>query len=303
MRALVRPRRAAAGRAGGAAKIPPPPEQSAVVQTGARRAGSRAWRPAVGRRLRGGARCCGSTAPDACGSASRVGRFACQLAVTDAAVWVTRDNANRVVRIDRRIGPDARRARLVSVRRRRGGRRDLGDELRDGNGDAPRSEDGPAHPRLPRRRQSDGDRPRAAGSVWVGHGRDATWLTAIDPRSGSGCDASTSSCASPRWPRLHSAGSSGSRLPTRVLRWRRGRGELLAHVPARRDAAEAAAARRLDGLGDGQGALARPPASGEREPGARLVPRRAPGRCRSPASAARCGSRASRARTSAASTP
>jgi streptogramin lyase len=130
----------------------------------------------------------------------RTGRWSCRLAVSERALWVTRDRAGLVVRVDRRTGRhtaiavgkdpfdvmlakgsvwvssygtstiarfDARTGRMTRV-------------YRDGTFAAGLSYCG--------------------GRIWVGHGRDPTWLTAIDPSTHKLTRVDTH-VHSPAWPR------------------------------------------------------------------------------------------------------
>jgi streptogramin lyase len=220
-------------------KVPPPPGQSGVVQTG---------RGPCGLEARDGALWVGVYEAgavlrlDRAGRVRqrvRVGRYACQLAVTENAVWVTRDNANRVVRIDRRSGR-TRVARVSSPF-----------DVVEAAGAvwATSFETGTVtrlHPRTarPTRVIRVGGNPtgitRCGGRVWVGHGRDATWLTSIDPRSGSTRRVDVA-VDEPRWPRCL-RGQLWVTTPSVVLRLVPGTGALLARVPLGETLAEAAAA-------------------------------------------------------------
>jgi streptogramin lyase len=114
----------------------------------------------------------------------RVGRYACQLAVDDAAVWVTRDNANRMVRIDRRSG----RVRAVRIRSPFGLERAAGALWVTSFETGTVARVDPMTARV-RRILRIGGNPvgiaACAGALWVGHGREATWLTRVDPRTGA----------------------------------------------------------------------------------------------------------------------
>jgi streptogramin lyase len=221
------------------AKIPPPPEQSAVVRTGGAPCGLAAHDGS----LWVGVYEAGSVLRlDRAGRVRqrvRIGRFACQLAVTDAAVWVTRDNANRVVRIDRWTG----RTRVARVSSPYGVVEAAGAIWVTSfeTGTVTR-----LHPRTarPTRVLRVGGNPtgiaRCGGSVWVGHGREATWLTAVDPRTNATRRIDVV-VESPRWPRCI-GGQLWVTTPDAVLRVAPRTGELLAHVPLGDTLAEAAAA-------------------------------------------------------------
>jgi streptogramin lyase len=221
------------------AKISPAPKQSAVVQTGAAPCGLEARDGS----LWVGVYEAGSVLRlDRAGRVQqrvRVGRFACQLAVTNTAAWVTRDNANRVVRIDRRTGR-TRVARVSSpfdVVEAAGAIWVTSFET----GTVTR-----LHPRTarPTRVFRVGDNPtgitRCGGRLWVGHGRAATWLTSIDPRSGDLRRVDVV-VESPRWPRCV-RGQLWVTAVDAVLRVAPRSGELLGHVPLGGTLAEAAAA-------------------------------------------------------------
>jgi streptogramin lyase len=221
------------------AKIPPPPEQSAVFRTGAAPCGL----AARDGQLWVGVYEAGSVLRlDRAGHVRqrvRVGRYACQLAVTADSVWVTRDNANRVARIDRRTGR-TRVARVSSP---------FGVVEAAGAIWVTSFETGTVtrlHPRTarPTRVLRVGGSPtgiaRCGGSVWVGHGREATWLSAIDPRSNRVRRVDVV-VESPRWPRCI-GGQLWVTTPDSVLRVAPRTGELLAHVRLGETLAEAAAA-------------------------------------------------------------
>ena len=129
----------------------------------------------------------------------RVGRYACRLAVTGDAVWVTRDNANAVVRIDRRTGRKrvARVSSPFDVVEAFGAiwvtSFDTGTVTR-------------LHPRTARtlRVVRVGGNPagvtRCGGRIWVGHGREATWLSAIE-RGDADARSGGRRLQGPAWPR------------------------------------------------------------------------------------------------------
>ena len=86
------------------AKLPDPPKEAAVVATGQAPCGLAVY----GGELWVGVYEAGTVLRlDRAGRVQRrhrIGRFACQVAVDERAAWVTRDNANEIVRIDRRFG-------------------------------------------------------------------------------------------------------------------------------------------------------------------------------------------------------
>jgi len=133
-------------------------------------------------------------------SRTRVGRWACRVAVGPAAVWVTRDRAGELVRVSRGTG---------RINRLQVGSGTF-DVLLAGGSVWTTSYDTGAIAQIdPGSRRiarifKDGPNPAGLthcnGRVWVGHGRDATWLTEIDPvRNTLGrVDVGT---ANPSWPR------------------------------------------------------------------------------------------------------
>ena len=165
------------------AKLPAPPKEAAVVETGRAPCGLAAFGGELwvgvyetGRVLR----------IDRAGRVQRrhrVGRFACQVAVDERAAWVTRDNANEVVRIDPRSGR-LTRLRVSSP---------LDIVLTAGSAWVTSFETGTVRRidtrsvRVTRSWQV-GGYPTGitvcGGKVWVGHGRSSTWLTSINPRTG-----------------------------------------------------------------------------------------------------------------------
>ena len=247
----------AAPRPGADAKLPAPrPRPRWSRPEGAVRARGR--RRAARRRLRDGARCCGSTAPAIVGRV-RVGRWACQVAVGGGAAWVTRDNADEVVRIDT-MRADHRRAGLIAVRV----------TVAAGSVWVTSFEAGAVTPRPTGRRgrrcASAGTRPGSPlrGQVWVGHGRGATWLTAIDPRTDREAGRRQRPHPAGRgargelWVTTEDSGSASRRA--RALS--AGTSSSAARWPRRGPRSPAGSA-----VGHGQGALARSP----RRPGRRAV--------------------------------
>ena len=220
-------------------KLPPPPTETAVVQTGRAPCGLAAHRGALwvgvyetGRVLR----------LDRAGRVQqrfRVGRYACRIAVDDRFVWVTRDNANSLVRIDRRRA-SLRRIPVPSpfdVLRAAGGIWVASFET----GTVARID-----PRTARvtRVFDVGGNPSGlawcAGSIWVGHGRDATWLTRIDPRTRKTRRVDVV-VRGPRAPRCL-RGQLWVTTEDELLRVAPRSGELLKHVPLDGTTGEAAAA-------------------------------------------------------------
>jgi len=110
-----------------------------------------------------------------------VGRWACRIAVGPGAIWVTRDRAGELVRISRGSG------RLLRVRVGAG---TFDVRLAAGSVWASSYDIGTVvrlDPRNGKLRSVSRDGPNPAGvtwcggRVWVGHGRQATWLSAITP--------------------------------------------------------------------------------------------------------------------------
>jgi DNA-binding beta-propeller fold protein YncE len=114
-------------------------------------------------------------------TSTRVGRRACRVAVGSSAIWVARDRAGEVVRVARPSG------RLTRVQVGSGA---FGVVLAGGFAWASSYDVGTVariDVRTARVLSVSGDGPNPAGltfcggRLWVGHGRDATWLSAIDP--------------------------------------------------------------------------------------------------------------------------
>jgi streptogramin lyase len=174
----------------------------------------------------------------------RVGRWACQVAVDERAAWVTRDNADEVVRIDRRSGR-LTRLRIASP---------LGVALAAGSVWVTSFETGAvtridARTGHVTRRWRVGGNPTGVtacgGKVWVGHGRSATWLTSIDPRSGRARRFDVV-VRTPRWPRCID-GELWVTTEDSVLRVSSRTGELLGHLTLGGTPAEAGLARSAIG--------------------------------------------------------
>jgi streptogramin lyase len=133
-------------------------------------------------------------------SRTRVGRWACRVAVGPAAVWVTRDRAGELVRVSRGTG---------RIERLQVGSGTFDVLLAGGSVWTTSYDTGviakiDAASRRSTRIFKDGANPaglaRCTGRIWVGHGRDATWLTEIDPLKNTvrRVDVGT---ANPSWPR------------------------------------------------------------------------------------------------------
>ena len=167
-----------------AAKAPPPPTETAVVATGSAPCGIAATAGSVwigvyetGKLLelddRSGRR----------EATVDVGRWSCKAAIGPSAVWVTRDRVGELVRVSRGSG---------RIERLRVGTGSFDVLLAHGSVWTASYDHASilridATTRRAERLYRDGPKPAGvascAGRVWVGHGGDATWLTAIDPRS------------------------------------------------------------------------------------------------------------------------
>jgi streptogramin lyase len=226
------------------AKLPPPPEELAVIQTGRAPCGLAAF----GGELWVGVYESGTVLRlDRAGRVRhrhRVGRWACQVAVDERAAWVTRDNADEVVRIDPRSGRFTR-LQVSSP---------LGVALAAGSAWVTSFETGTVTRIAARtgrvtRRWRVGGHPTGVtvcdGKVWVGHGRNATWLTSIDPRTGRTrrFDVVVST---PRWPRCID-GELWVTTEDSALRVSPRTGELRAHFPLGGTPAEAGPGTRAIG--------------------------------------------------------
>jgi streptogramin lyase len=167
-----------------AAKAPPPPVQELVVRTGRGPCGITASGGSIWIGVYGAGKLLRLDSTTGARSASfPVGPYACRLAVGTNAVWVTRDVPGQLVRVPRGSG----RVRRVQLGR------GLFDVLLEGHSVWTTSFDTGLIAQLDAgtisltRGYKDGPKPagivRCAGSIWVGHGTGATWLTQIDPRS------------------------------------------------------------------------------------------------------------------------
>jgi streptogramin lyase len=222
------------------AKPPPPPTQSAVVPTGQAPCGLAAY----GGELWVGVYEAGVLLRlDRAGRVQRrhaVGRYACRVAVDGRAAWVTRDNGDEIVRIDLRTG----RLKRIAVD-------SPFDIVRSSGSLWVTSFDAGIVTRLdprslrPTRVFRIGGNPTGiascGGHVWVGHGREATWLTAIDPHTGRARRIDVVVLA-PRAPRCL-RGQLWVTTPESVLRVDPRTGELLGHLPLRGTTGESAAAQ------------------------------------------------------------
>jgi streptogramin lyase len=230
--------------AGGASKLPPPPVAGAIVQTGRGPCGLAAF----GGELWVGVYEAGAVLRvDRAGHVQRryrVGRFACQVAVDGRAAWVTRDNADEVVRIDLRSG---RLTRLYVAS-------PLGVALAAGSAWVTSFETGAvtridARTGRVTRRFGVGGNPTGItvceGRIWVGHGRSATWLTSIDPRTGRARRFDVQ-VPTPRWPRCID-GELWVTTEDSVLRVSPRTGEVRGHLLLGETLAEAGLARSATG--------------------------------------------------------
>ena len=221
------------------AKIPEPPREAAVIQTGPEPCGLAAF----GGELWVGVYGTGTVLRlDRAGRVQRrhrVGRFACSVAVDARAAWVTRDNANELVRIDVRSGR-LTRIRIVSP---------YHVALVAGAVWVTSFESGVVTRIDPRTARATrvwrvGGNPvglaPCGGKLWVGHARSATWLTAIDPRTGLTRRVDVVVRA-PRMPRCI-GGELWVTNEDSALRLSPGTGELLGHIPLGGTPAEAGAA-------------------------------------------------------------
>lgn len=169
----------------------------------------------------------------------RVGRWACRVVVGPAAVWVTRDQAGEIVRIARGSGRLVRMkvgAGAFDVVLARGSVWATGFEI----GTIARID--AATTKL-MRVYKDGLSPAGItscrGRVWVGHGRDATWLTSIDPSTNHMRRVDVGTRA-PGWPRCI-RGELWVTDPKNVLRLDARSGKVLGRLHLGGTPAEAAA--------------------------------------------------------------
>jgi streptogramin lyase len=173
----------------------------------------------------------------------RVGRWACRVAVDRRAAWITRDNADEIVRVDRRsgrllrIGVDSPFDVVLAAGSLWATSFETGTltRLDAANGRALRSFDlggSPAGIVL------------CGGRVWVGHGRDATWLTAVDPAAARARRVEVGA-RGPGWPRC-ARGELWVVTQDSVLRVAPRSGDVRARIPLGGTPAEAAAGQ--DGL-------------------------------------------------------
>jgi len=179
------------------AKLPPSPTETAVVSTGKAPCGLAVaggnllvgvYETGQLLRLDRNGRIVGRVA---------VGRWACQVAVGGGATWVTRDNANEVARID-----GSGRIRRIAVPS------PYDVTVAAGSAWVTSFETGTVtRLSLTGRRERVlrvGGHPTGiaacGGRVWVGHGRESTWVTAVEPGAGRARRVE-GRVRSPRWPR------------------------------------------------------------------------------------------------------
>ncbi len=169
----------------------------------------------------------------------RVGRWACRVVVGPAAVWVTRDQAGEIVRIARgsgrlrRLKVGAGAFDIVLVR---------GSVWATSFDVGTIAEIDPATTKLVRV-YKDGPNPAGItscrGRVWIGHGREATWLTSINPRTHRITRVETGTM-NPGWPRCI-GGELWVTTSTSVLRVDARSGAILGRLRVGGTPAEAAA--------------------------------------------------------------
>jgi sugar lactone lactonase YvrE len=173
----------------------------------------------------------------------RVGRWACQIAIDGRAAWVTRDNANQLVRLDLRSG----RLRRVAV----SSPYDVEVAARSvwvtsfETGKVTRLD---SAGRVTRVFEVGGNPTGVAwcgGRMWVGHGREGTWVTAIDPGTGAVTRVEVAT-RSPRWPTCI-RGELWVTTENTALRIAPRSGELLGSIPLGQTLAEAGGVRSAGG--------------------------------------------------------
>jgi len=224
---------------------PPDPVETHVIATGSAPCGTTVARSAVwvgvygtGKLLR--------LDPDT-GRVTRripIGTWACRVAIDKQAAWVTRDRAGELVRVDLGTGRRQRfevGAEPFDVILAFGAIWVTGFDV----GTVTRID--PVSRRLTRVYE-DGPNPagitRCGGRIWIGHGREATWLTSIDPATHRmrRVDVGTKT---PGWPRCV-FGELWVTTPEAVLRIDARSGKVLARL--RLEGTPAEAASGPDGL-------------------------------------------------------
>jgi streptogramin lyase len=183
------------------AKAPPTPVEAKVVATGRAPCGVVAYEGALWVGVYGtGAVLRINPTSGRITKRIRTGAWPCRVAVDRHALWITRDRAGVVLRIDRRTG----RRRIIDL-----GRSPFDVLLAAGSvwvtsyevGTIARLDPATGRPVSVAR---EGDFPAGLTSckdrIWVGHGRDATWLTSIAPASGE-LQRVEVGAQTPGWPR------------------------------------------------------------------------------------------------------
>ena len=229
----------------GGAPVPPVPVESLVVETGSAPCGTAVGAASLwvgvygtGTLLRLDKR------NGRIQSRARIGAWACRVAVGPKAVWVTRDRAGEAVRIS--LGSGRRNRMRIGA-----GAFDV--LLAGGSAWATSFDAGtvskidPAGSKVSQVLRAGGSPAGLAacgGLIWVGHGRDVTWLTAIDP-STSGMRRVPVGTMAPGWPHcIH--GTVWVTTPDSVLRLHARTGRVLSRLRLGETLAHAAAAP--DGL-------------------------------------------------------
>jgi streptogramin lyase len=188
------------GPAGASSSPVPVPVEAAVVHTGRGPCGAVASSGAVWVGVYDAGAVLRVDGRDRVTKRIRVGRWACRLALDTRAIWVTRDRAGFLVRVDRATG----RRRSIAV-----GRSPFDLLLAKRSLWATSYEIGTIETLDARTGQlarvyKDGGYPAGlalcGGRIWVGHGREVTWLTAIVPRTHRIARVQVGAKA-PSWPR------------------------------------------------------------------------------------------------------
>ena len=181
-----------------AAKLPPPPTEAAVVSTGRAPCGLATHRGELwvgvyetGMLLK--------ITGERVAQRVRVGSWACRVAVDRDAVWVTRDRARELVRVDRQTGRVGR-TRLDGM--------PFDVALAGGSVFVTGYDTGTVSRVDPKTRRVTrvyrvGEKPAGLafcrGRVWVGHNAPATWVESIDP-AGHRVRRFPLKVAAPGWP-------------------------------------------------------------------------------------------------------
>ena len=201
----------------------------------------------------------------------RTGQWPCRVAVDEHALWITRDRAGVVLRIDRRTG----RRRSIDL-----GRSPFDVLLAAGSVWVTSYEAGtiarldPATGRVVSIARG-GDFPAGLtsckGRIWVGHGRDATWLTSIVPASGEVKRVEVGA-QTPGWPTCIGGELWVTTLDS-IVRVDSESGAVRARIRLGGTPADAGGGPRRAGLGHRQGALAHRSDRSRHERARRLVSR------------------------------